>query len=101
LSSSDGSAPYASLILSANTLFSTTRGGGSANYGTVFSLLLPLPKLAIARSGANVFLTWTNAAFGLQTAPAVTGTFSNLSGATSPYTNPISGGQQFFRLISN
>jgi hypothetical protein len=27
--------------------------------------------------------------------------FTNLPGATSPYTNPISGAQQFFRLISN
>src|SRR5882724_9729009 len=42
--------------------------------------------------------TRTNAGFNLQSAPAVTGTFTNLSGATSPYTNVTTGPQQFFRL---
>jgi hypothetical protein len=46
-------------------------------------------------------LNWTNAAFGLQSAPAISGTFTKLPGATSPYTNAITGGQRFFRLISN
>jgi len=41
------------------------------------------------------------ALFGLQSALVVSGPFTNLSGATSPYTNPITGEQQFFRLISN
>ena len=40
----------------------------------------------------------TNAGFTLQTAPAVTGTFTNLPGATSPFTNSPTGLQQFFRL---
>jgi hypothetical protein len=30
---------------------------------------------------------------------AITGALTNVPGATSPYTNPISGGQQFFRLV--
>jgi len=34
-------------------------------------------------------------------APASNGTFTNVPGAASPYTNAISGGQRFFRLISN
>jgi hypothetical protein len=46
-------------------------------------------------------LSWTNAAFGLQSAPTINGTFTNVPGATSPYTNPIVDLQQFFRLISN
>ncbi len=33
--------------------------------------------------------------------PDITGTFTNVTGTTSPYTNPISGAQQFFRVISN
>jgi hypothetical protein len=37
----------------------------------------------------------------LQSAPAVTGTFTNLPAATSPYTNALTAPQQFFRLISN
>jgi len=46
-------------------------------------------------------LSWTNAGFTLQTAPASTGTFINLPGATSPYTRPITAMQQFFRLKGN
>jgi hypothetical protein len=49
----------------------------------------------------QLVLSWTNAGFNLQTAPALTGPFSNLPGATSPYTNVTTGAQQFFRLISN
>jgi uncharacterized repeat protein (TIGR03803 family) len=36
--SSDGSNPYAGLILSGNTLYGTTFAGGSSSYGTVFSV---------------------------------------------------------------
>jgi hypothetical protein len=36
-----------------------------------------------------------------ESAPAITGTFTNMPGATSPCTNPITGSQQYFRLISN
>jgi len=31
----------------------------------------------------------------LQSAPNITGTFTNLPGATSPYTNPITGAHKF------
>jgi hypothetical protein len=36
-------------------------------------------------------LTWTNAAFDLKSAPAITGGFTNIPNATNPYTNPING----------
>ena len=49
----------------------------------------------------QLVLSWTSAGFGLQSAPAVTGAFTNLPGATSPYTNPLTAPQQFFRLSSN
>jgi hypothetical protein len=45
--------------------------------------------------------TRTNAGFTFQSAPSVTGPFTNLPGATSRYTNPLTAPQQFFRLISN
>jgi hypothetical protein len=48
-----------------------------------------------------LILTWTDAALSLQCAPTITGTFTNMPGATSPCTNPITGDQQFFRLIPN
>jgi hypothetical protein len=72
-----------------------------ANWSTCITFVsLPTP-LTIRRSGTNVVLTWTNSAFGLQAAPAVTGAYINISGAASPYTNAITGSQQFFRLIAN
>jgi hypothetical protein len=73
--------------------------GDSFNY-TVTFIVAPPPTLAISSSGpANVVLTWTNAGYNLQSASAVTGTYTTIPGATSPYTNAIAGGGQFFRLI--
>jgi hypothetical protein len=60
---------------------------------------LRMPPVSIQRLGPSVVLNWTNAAFSLQSAPTITGTFTNIPGATSPYTNPISGGQRVFRLV--
>jgi uncharacterized repeat protein (TIGR03803 family) len=101
---SDGADPIAGLILSGNTLYGTASAGGNSGNGTVFSLSFQ-PQLTITPSGPNVILAWpTNVAgfdftgYTLQTAPALTGTFTNLPAATSPYTNPITGPQQFFRL---
>jgi len=65
-----------------------------------YSVLQSIP-LSSQKMGDKLVLTWTNSGFNLQSAPTATGTFTNLPGATSPYTNPISGAQQFFRLISN
>jgi hypothetical protein len=42
--------------------------------------------------------TRTNAGFTFQSAHSVTGPFTNLPGATSRYTNPLTAPQQFFRL---
>ncbi|MBI3850428.1 MAG: hypothetical protein HY298_09085 [Verrucomicrobia bacterium] len=55
------------------------------------------PTLAIARSGGNVVLTWWGGGV-LQSAPAVTGPFTDIPGSTSPYTNAPSGTAQFFRI---
>jgi hypothetical protein len=62
------------------------------------SYAVPAPSLTIQSSGQDVILSWSNPAFSLQTACTVTGTYTNIPGATSPYTNNISGLQQFFRL---
>jgi len=58
----------------------------------------PAP-LNISASGGNVTLTWTNSAFKLQADTSVTGAYTNVTGATSPYIVPASGAAQFFRLI--
>jgi len=101
---SDGANPSAGLVLSGYALYGTTASGGISGNGTIFSLSFA-PPLTILPSETNVILTWpTNFAgfdysgFVLQSAPALTGTFTNIPSATSPYTNPITGAQQFYRL---
>jgi hypothetical protein len=49
----------------------------------------------------TVVLSWSNPTFRLQAAPTVTGVYSNVAGATSPYTNALTGSQEFFRLKWN
>jgi len=62
----------------------------------------PLPAtLNIERAGSQVVLTWTNAGFNLQSAPSITGFFTNIPGAASPYTNSITGDRMYFRLQAN
>jgi len=59
----------------------------------------PAPEpLTIQVVGSNVELSWTQPAFELQASPVVTGTYTNIPSATSPYTTPISGEQRYFRL---
>jgi len=57
--------------------------------------------LTFEKLNNQLVLTWTNAGFALQSAPALTTTFTNIPGATSPYTNALTAPRQFFRLISN
>ncbi len=64
---------------------------------TPFTLPAPI-SVKIQSSGGNLILNWTNPAFTLQAAPNVTGVYTNIPGATSPYTNPMTGSQQYFRL---
>ena len=48
-----------------------------------------------------IVLSWTNAAFSLQAAPDVQGSYTNFPGATSPFATSLSGGQRYYRLIGN
>jgi hypothetical protein len=57
--------------------------------------------LGFACLNQQLVLTWANPAFDLQSALDITGTFTNIPGATSPHTNSMSASRQFFRLISN
>lgn len=64
----------------------------------VFQAVTVLPLLAIQQVGTNVVLTWNDPSFSLQSAPLVTGSYTTVSGAISPYTNAITGTQEYFRL---
>jgi len=76
--------------------------GTSYDFATIkYSFSPPPIPLSFQTLNHQLVLSWANAAFGLQSAPTLSDTFTNISGATSPYTNTISGDQQYFRLISN
>jgi uncharacterized repeat protein (TIGR03803 family) len=108
----DGAGPWfgASPILSNNTLYGTTSGivyngswDGLTLYGqeTVFALSIgPIP-VSIQTSSNTLVLNWGNPAFLLQAATNISGVYTNVPGANSPYTNTIIGSKKFFRLISN
>ena len=57
----------------------------------------PIP-LNIQQSGTNVVLTCADPSFSLQSAPAVTGTYTNIPGVTTPFTNSANSTAKFYRL---
>jgi hypothetical protein len=67
-------------------------------FGNASSAVAPIP-LNIQQSGNSITLTWSNPAFRLQSASDVNGPYSDVSGASSGYSEPISGAAQFFRLL--
>src|SRR5262249_50515569 len=95
-----GGANHAALALSGNALYGTTEYGGTWGTGSVFKLDLS-PLLTIQSLGNAVVLSWTDPTFALQAAPVISGVYTNIPSATSPYTNSPGGGQKFFRLIGN
>jgi hypothetical protein len=54
-------------------------------------------KLGIAKVSNDIVLTWSLGT--LQAAPVASGVYTNVPGATSPYTNAITGSEKFFRLL--
>ena len=76
-------------------------GLSDSGFATVKYSLLQPTFLNMAKQNQQVVLTWTNTAFLLQSSPTVTGNFTNIADATSPYTNFINSSQQFFRLQAN
>jgi hypothetical protein len=76
--------------------------GSNYDFVTIkYSSSVPPPRLAFQKLNNELVLSWTNAGFHLQTAPAATGPFTNRPAAMSPSTNPITAAQQFFRLKSD
>ena len=60
----------------------------------------PIPLVARCQ-GNNLILTWSNPSFSLQACSQIAGTYTNVPGATSPHTVPMTGPQRFFRLKGN
>ena len=95
------------LNLSGSTLYGTTEVGGIWANGTIFSLSLQLPQLAIVRSGTDLLLSWPTDYVGY-TLQATTNLASQVWTTNLPapvvvngeymVTIPISGTRQFFRL---
>jgi hypothetical protein len=81
-----------------------TRSGGPTGddyWLAKYASSVPVPaRLGFQRVNTQLVLSWTNPVFHLQAAPRLTATFTNVPGASSPYTNTASGPQQFFRLSS-
>lgn len=66
---------------------------------TSFSAATGLPPtLSIRPDSGKAILSWTDSDYGLQAAPAVTGTYTNVPGATSPFTNAVDEAAKFYRL---
>ena len=57
----------------------------------------PIP-LNAQLSGGNIVLSWNNPVFALQSAASVTGPYSTIAGATSPFSTNTSSARQFFRV---
>jgi hypothetical protein len=73
---------------------------GDQAYATIKYSSSIQPHLAIQKANNQAVLNWTNAGFVLQSAHAITGTFTNIPGAASPYTNSTAGTEQYFQLTA-
>lgn len=93
---------YLPLVLQPDNI-SLQAGGGDISVGTsTVPIFAPIP-LNIQLNDNAVILCWNDplSTFSLQTSTNITGPFTDVSGATSPYTNTITGPKKFFRLRSN
>jgi hypothetical protein len=68
------------------------------NYSAATATTAAIP-LFIQGGGQNAMLTWNDSSFALQAAPTPSGVFTNVTGATSPFTNALDAPAKFFRLI--
>jgi hypothetical protein len=71
---------------------------GLKHYTTIKYNSTMVPKLNIQNLNSRFVLTWTTPGCSLQFAPTAASTFTNISGATSPYTNSVHGSEGYFRL---
>jgi len=63
----------------------------------VYSHFIVATKISIATAGKQVVLTWPTGV--LQQATSVAGPYTTVDGATSPYTNSVTGSSLFYRVF--
>jgi hypothetical protein len=72
---------------------------GASNSVSFASVVIVRAALQVQQVGGQWQITWTGSSGALQAAPNVTGTYTNVIGASSPYTIPTgSSPQLFYRL---
>jgi len=74
----------------------------SATYSVPLVVSFAPVALNVQIADNAIVLSWSDPSslFVLQGAPAVTGVFTNVPDAVSPYSNAVTGAQQFFRLVA-
>jgi len=100
---SDAEARAIAVDGSGSVFVAGAENGTNYDYAIIkYSSSIPAPPhLDFQRLNHLFVLSWTNAGFTLQSAPDLTSTFTKIPGATSPFTNPLTAPQQFFRLKGN
>ncbi|HRI15524.1 MAG TPA: hypothetical protein PLX89_21205 [Verrucomicrobiota bacterium] len=94
--------PVGGVVIEGGRLYGAAYKGGEADLGVVYTMSLPERSgLAIRGIDEAVVVTWTDSTSILQEARQVTGDYTTITGAISPYTNAVSHEAKFFRLQSN
>jgi uncharacterized repeat protein (TIGR03803 family) len=97
--------PSAGVTVSGSTFYGPSYGGGTNEAGTIYSLSLSLASPPVTLnaqiSAGSLVINWTNAAFSLQAAPALSGPYATITNAVPPYQIAPTNQQQYFRLRSN
>ncbi|MEK7780956.1 MAG: choice-of-anchor tandem repeat GloVer-containing protein [Verrucomicrobiota bacterium] len=83
--------------------YGATYAGGNFSSGSVIKFDptgIPQPSISFQVIPGAIVINWNSSSFLLQSSLTPNGVFTNIPGATSPFTNPYVGPQKFFRLIS-
>jgi hypothetical protein len=96
--STDQNPSIANASTNASGLFSVTAAIGACTSvaATTTVTVNPPPSMTIQSQDGNVILSWPVGT--LQSATDVSGPWGDVSGATSPRTNPAAASQEFYRL---
>jgi uncharacterized repeat protein (TIGR03803 family) len=95
--------PWSGVIASGSIFYGASYGGGTNGTGTIYSLSFASPPVTLNAqiSAGSLVINWTNSAFSLQAAPALSGPYATLTNAVPPYKITPTNQQQYFRLRSN